>query len=164
MKKVYMQELRTKIVLWIAQTINPQIYSNHEFSINLEELRQLPENTLGHEVARFLDENGFAPINSGDWIQQTHDVWHVLTGLQPSKHDEFMLQAFTRAQVFRPSSTILVLIGLVTRQINFTDTFKAYRSGRLVNRLVIWDIQSEWQTPLAEVRRKLNILPLDNSK
>lgn len=164
MNKVYMQELRTKIVLWIARTINPQIYVNREFSINLEELRQLPKSTLGHEVARFLDENGFDPISSGDWIQRTHDVWHVLTGLQPSKHDEFMLQAFTRAQVFRPSSTILVLVGLITRQINIIDIFKAYRSGKLVKRLVEWDIQSEWQTPLAEIRQKLGILPLNSTE
>lgn len=161
---MYMQELQTRVVLWIARTINPQVYANREFSINLEELRQLPKSTLGHEVARFLDQNGFNPINSGDWIQQTHDVWHVLTGLQPSKHDEFMLQAFTRAQVFRPSSTILVLIGLLTRQINFTNILKAYRSGKLVKHLVEWDIESEWQTPLAQVRQKLGILPLGTSK
>lgn len=164
LNKVYMQDLRTKIVLWMARTINPQIYSNRKFSINLEELRQLPEGTLGYEVAQFLDQNGFEPIDSGDWIQRTHDIWHVLTGLQPSKHDEFMLQAFTRAQVFRPSSTILVLVGLITRQINFTDIIKAYRSGKLVKSLVKWDIESEWQTTLAEIRQKIGVLPLNSPK
>ena len=159
-----MQDLRTRLVLWTARTINPQVYANREFSIKLEDLRPLPEGTLGHEVARFLDQNGFSPINSGDGIQRTHDVWHVLTGLQPSKHDEFMLQAFTRAQVFRPSSTVLVLVGLLTRQVNFTDILKAYRSGKLVKRLVKLDIQSEWQTPLTQVRQKLGILPLDDFK
>lgn len=159
-----MQDLRTKFVLWMARTINPQIDANRKFSIDLEKLRQLPENTLGREVAQFLDKNGFEPIDSGDWIQRTHDVWHVLTGLQPSKHDEFMLQAFTRAQVFRPSSTILVIIGLITRKINVTDILKAYKSGRLVKRLVKWDIESQWQTPLAEVRQKLGISPLNSPK
>lgn len=159
-----MQDLRTRFVLWMARTINPQIEANRKFSIDFKKLRQLPESTLGHEVAQFLDKNGFEPIDSGDWIQRTHDVWHVLTGLQPSKHDKFMLQAFTRAQVFRPSSTILVLIGLVTGKIDLTDILKAYRSGKLVKHLVKWDIESQWQTPLAEVRQKLGILPLGNSK
>ncbi len=164
MGNVYMQELRTRVVLWIAQTINPQVYANRDFSLDLDKLRQLPENTLGHEVAQFIDKNEFSPINSGDGIQRTHDVWHVLTGLQPSKHDEFMLQAFTRAQVFRPSSTVFVLYGLLTFQINLIDILKAYRSGKVVKRLVEWDMQSDWQTPLAEVRQKLGILPLSGSK
>jgi ubiquinone biosynthesis protein Coq4 len=102
------------VILKMAQTINPQIESDRHFEIDLEKLRQLPKGTLGCSVARFLDEQGFEPIASGDWIQRNHDVWHVLTGLSPSTEDEFVLQAFTRAQVFRPSCAILVLVGLLS--------------------------------------------------
>jgi ubiquinone biosynthesis protein Coq4 len=155
-----MPDSRTEVVLKLAQTINPQVHTDREFAINLAELRQLPEGTLGREVARFLDDNGFDPLNSGDWIQRTHDVWHVLTGLSPSTHDEFMLQAFTRAQVFRPSSAILVLAGLLTRQCTLKEVVQGLKSGKLAKRLLEWDIESDWATPLAEVRQKFGIVPL----
>ena len=81
--------------------------------MDLTELRQLPDATLGRELARFLDLHNFEPPQTGDWIQKTHDIWHVVTGLSSSVEDEFILQAFVRAQLFRPSSAIVVLVGLV---------------------------------------------------
>jgi len=63
-----------EVILKMAQTIDPQIESDRHFEIDLEKLRQLPPGTLGREVARFLDEHGFEPIASGDWIQGNHDV------------------------------------------------------------------------------------------
>ncbi len=152
-----MQEGFTAAILKFAQTVNPQIQAEREFSINLEVLRQLPEGSLGCEVARFLDENGFDPLNSGDWIQRTHDVWHVLTGLSPSLHDELMLQAFTRAQVLRPSSAIIVLAGLLLRKCSFSEVLQSIKSGKLAQCLIDWDVESDWATPLTEVRHKLGI-------
>ena len=155
-----MADSELEVILKMAQTINPQIKSDRNFEIDLEKLRQLPAGTLGCEVARFLDEQGFEPIESGDWIQRNHDVWHVLTGLSPSVEDEFILQAFTRAQVFRPSCAILVLLGLLSGKCTIAQIIKGLRHGRIADRLVDWDVESDWETPLSEVRKKLVILPL----
>jgi len=156
-----MQKGNLGFILKMAQTINPQIYPGRELTINLEELRQLPEGTLGRELAYFFDKNGFEPLNSGDWIQQTHDVWHVITGLSPSKDDEFILQAFTRSQVFRPSSAILVLAGLLTHKCNLKEIIKVIKSGKMAKKLIDWDVESDWDTPLTEVREKLGVIPLN---
>ena len=156
-----------KIILKIAQTVNPQIHRDREFSLTseeLEELRQLPDGTLGREVADFLDHNGFDPLNSGDLIQRTHDVWHVLTGFNSSPHDEFLLQIFTRAQVFRPTSAIVVLVGWLTGMCNFQEIRQILKMGKQAKPLINWDIKSDWHTPLVEVRQKLNILPLNSYK
>ena len=150
------------VILKMAQTINRQIESDRHFEIDLEKLRQLPVGTLGCEVARFLDEQGFEPIASGDWIQQNHDVWHVLTGLSPSTEDEFVLQAFTRAQVFRPSCAILVLIGLISGKCTIGQIIKGLKCGKLADRLIDWNPESDWETPLSEVRKKLGILLLND--
>jgi ubiquinone biosynthesis protein COQ4 len=153
-----------KIILQIAQTINPQINRNRKFTITpekLERLRQLPNGTLGREYVRFLEDNGFEPFNSGDWIQQTHDVWHVIAGFGSSPHDEFLLQVFTRAQVFRPTSAIVVLVGLLTGICNFQEVRHVLKMGQQAQPLIDWDIQSDWSTPLTEVRRKLNVIPLN---
>lgn len=148
-----------KFILKLAQTINPQIKPDQPLEINLNQLRQLPQGTLGREVALFLDEHGFEPLNSGDWIQRSHDVWHVLTGLSPSAEDELILQAFTRAQLFRPSCAILVLLGLLTRRCSLGDILKAIHYSRLSDRLLEWNVEADWTTPLGEVRNKLGIVP-----
>ncbi|MEB3215203.1 MAG: Coq4 family protein [Nostocales cyanobacterium 94392] len=148
-------------ILKMAQTINPQIYPGRELDINLSQLRQLPEGTLGRELARFFDENGFEPLQSGDWIQRTHDVWHVVTGLSPSKNDEFILQAFTRSQVFRPSSAILVLAGLLIHKCNLQEVIHTVKNGKMAKKLIDWDIESDWATPLSEVREKLGVIPFN---
>jgi ubiquinone biosynthesis protein Coq4 len=156
-----MQKGNLGFILKLAQTINPQIYPGRELDINLEQLRQLPEGTLGSEVARFLDDNGFEPLNSGDWIQRTHDVWHVVTGLSSSHEDEFILQAFTRSQVFRPSSAILVLAGLLIHKCNLQFVIHGIKNGKMAKNLIDWDIESDWATPLDEVRKNLGIIPLN---
>lgn len=156
-----MRDLRTKAVLWLARTINPQVQPDRLVIINLESSRQLPDGTLGREVARFIDENHFVPITDGDLIQRTHDIWHVLTGLSPSVEDELMLQAFTRAQVFRPSSTVFVLYGLVTRQIEIREAIASLKRGRQAKRLTQWNLEADWEKPLEEVRQKLGISPLE---
>ncbi len=149
-------------ILRMAQIINPQIESDRHFEIDLEKLRQLPAGTLGCEVARFLDEQGFEPIASGDWIQRNHDIWHVLTGLSASGEDEFVLQAFTRAQVFRPSCAILVLVGLISGKCAIAQIIKGLKCGKLADRLIDWNPESDWETPLSEVRKKLGILLLND--
>ena len=69
-----MGDAQLEVMLKMAQTIHPQIETNRHFEIDWEKLRQLPAGTLGREVARCLDEHGFEPIASGDWIQRNHDV------------------------------------------------------------------------------------------
>jgi ubiquinone biosynthesis protein Coq4 len=154
-----MRDLRTKAVLWLARTINPQVQPDRSVTLNLESSRRLPDGTLGREVARFIDENHFLPITEGDLIQRTHDVWHVLTGLSPSVEDELMLQAFTRAQVFRPSSSLFVLYGVITRQIELREAIASLKRGRQAKRLIQWNFEADWEKPLEEVRQKLSVSP-----
>jgi ubiquinone biosynthesis protein Coq4 len=152
-------------ILKLARKINPQINPSRSFTLTperVEESRLLPDGTLGREVARFLDENGFEPINSGDWIQQTHDVWHVLTGFSSSAHDEILLQIFTRAQLFRPTSAVVVLVGLLIDLCSFQEIMQVLKMGKQAQPLIDWDIESDWRTPLAEVRQRLNVIPVNN--
>jgi ubiquinone biosynthesis protein COQ4 len=153
-----MKNLLTTIALYIAKTINPPVQPKRTVEIDLTTLRQLPDGTLGREVARFLDDNNFTPFDSGDLIHRTHDIWHVVTNFSASEHDELMLQVFTRAQVFRPSSAIFVLYGLMFGKLEFADVIREIKRGRVARRLVQWDIESDWSTPLAEVRQKLKIV------
>ncbi len=154
-----MPDVLMAIILKIAQIVNPQVAVDRQIHIDLDRLRQLPEGTLGNEVAKFIDRHGFDPIESGDWIQRTHDIWHVVTGLSPSVQDELTLQAFTRAQIFRPSSAIFVLIGLLSGRCSVRDICQGLKLGRVARSFLEWDIESDWATPLSDVRHKLGLYP-----
>ena len=148
---------RVRAVFWLARTINPPVRPQQDFHINLTELRQLPDATLGRELAHFLDSHHFQPPQTGDWLQKTHDIWHVLTGLSPSTEDEVILQAFVRAQIFRPSSAIVVLLGLLMGELRWKSMQRSLHLGRVARNISQWDIEADWATPLAEVREKLGI-------
>jgi ubiquinone biosynthesis protein Coq4 len=52
-----------------------------------------------------------------------------------------------------------VLVGLFRRQFTIQEVVDAIRYGRVANRLIDWDIESDWTTPLDDVRQKLGIVP-----
>ena len=151
------RDWRADLAFWLARTINPPVQPNRSIHFDLDKLRQLPDGTLGREVAIFLDRNQLSPPETGDWIQRTHDIWHVLTGLSPSPEDEFVLQAFVRAQVFRPSSAIIVLIGLLSGKLTLSKVRRTIQLGRVAQNIVNWDIESDWTTPLHDIRQRLGI-------
>ncbi|NEP54815.1 MAG: hypothetical protein F6K65_40940 [Moorea sp. SIO3C2] len=151
------QDWRSSLAFWLARTINPPVRPQHDILIDLSELRQLPDATLGRELARFLDLHHFDLPQTGDLIQKTHDIWHVLTGLSPSVEDEFILQAFVRAQIFRPSSAIVVLVGLCTGQLGWTSLRRSLYLGRVANNIAQWNMEADWATPLEDVREKLGL-------
>lgn len=148
---------QAQFAFWLARTINPPVRPWQKFHVELEALRQFPEGTLGRELAQFLDRHNLTLPQTGDWIQQTHDIWHVLTGLSPAPEDEFILQAFVRAQVFRPSSAIVVLVGLFKGQLSWGSLRRSLHLGRIAQRIISWDIEPDLGLPLEDVREKLGI-------
>jgi ubiquinone biosynthesis protein COQ4 len=96
-----MADFQLALILKMAQTINPQIESDRKLEINSEKFRSLLAETPGREVARFLDDRSFEPIDFGDRIQGSSDILHGIAGLSPSGKDEIVLQAFSRDRVFR---------------------------------------------------------------
>ncbi|MBX2802298.1 MAG: ubiquinone biosynthesis protein COQ4 [Myxococcales bacterium] len=95
-------------------------------TVDLDALADLPDGTLGRELLRHLvdhdllggerhpvcpypasDEAAYAKIR---W-RETHDVRHVLTGLDTSIHDEILLQAFQHGQFFNWFAVSTVAFG-----------------------------------------------------
>ena len=148
---------QSRVALWLARTINPPVRPKQDFQVDLKQLRQLPDATLGRELAYFLDHHHFEPLQTGDWLQKTHDIWHVVTGLSPSEEDEYILQAFVRSQVFRPSSAIVVLAGLLSGKLRWHSLQRSLKLGRVAHNIAQWDIEADWGTPLEDVREKLGL-------
>jgi ubiquinone biosynthesis protein COQ4 len=143
----------------------------------IEVLKRLPPGTLGHEYAEFVIQHGFDPnfyrkMNDISDVasylllrlRQTHDLWHVLLGLDISIPEEIGLKAFELAQTRRPMAGILVAGGFIKAFLTTQDTntmlsaiARGYRMGLSVQPLLAQKWEEQWERPLDELRAELGI-------
>lgn len=98
-------------------------------------------------------------------FEVTHDLWHVLTGYDTDPLGELCLLEFYRAQWPDIGLRILTVLGALSLKMeklsygpHFKRSFKeAYRSGLKADSIQNTDIEWMLTTPLAEVRRTLQI-------
>ncbi len=90
-------------------------------SIDLQELHQLPDNSLGYAYADHMIRNGLTPLSVSDDVKdpclffkahlgETHDIWHVVTGCDTDKPGEVQLEAFYTAQLVPADRLFLSLL------------------------------------------------------
>lgn len=145
-------------------------------TVDLDALAALPAGTLGHAYATFMRAHGLTPdVFDGrpdqvrddraaylmQRMRQTHDLWHVVTNAETDPAGEVALQAFTYAQLRAPASGILAALGTLrslpyTREV-LRDVREMYRLGRQAAPLAVFPWEDHWTTPLADVRRMLNL-------
>eukprot|EP01031_Cornospumella_fuschlensis_P042126 gene42126-51440_t len=94
-------------------------------SLNLPNLRSLPEGTLGRGYVHYMDSHGFSAdersivrfMDDPDLAytmvryRQVHDFWHVLSGLPPSELGEIALKAFEFRVTGLPVCALSALLG-----------------------------------------------------
>lgn len=143
-------------------------------SVDYDALRKLPADTLGGAYVRFLDDNGLdpdlfqappglpaAPAYVTQRMRQTHDIWHVVTGYDPSLAGEIPLLAFIYAQTGAPAMGLLAAVGAVRHSLELGNIFgrvwRGYQGGKRAAFLgnVAWE--SMWELPLSEVRQRLGV-------
>ncbi|UKO99860.1 Coq4 family protein [Nostoc sp. UHCC 0870] len=147
---------------------------------DLEQLLQLPPDSLGYLYASRLKELGFEridldiDINSDTayieyrW-QQTHDIWHLITGFSASSIEEIGLQAFYLAQFRLPLAGMLIanaLIGitLLTPEDlpQLLETIaQGWMMGLKAKPLFAQKWEDAWEKPLSQWQAELNIQPLN---
>jgi len=151
----------------------------------LDELRTLPDGTLGREWVRFLDDHGLDPsltlqptpyTDDEDAayllhrIRQSHDLWHVLVGLGTRGHEEVLVHSFSLAQTGLPVSIAIVVLGALKHMVLERrwsclrhDLLAAHRVGRRAAPLLAVYWERHLGEPLAAVRRRYGIEPLSTS-
>lgn len=153
--------------------------------IDQDALGELPEGTLGREYHEFMAARGLRHedlklVENGDerdmdWIRnhlrETHDLWHVVTGFDTDLPGELGLQAFYCAQVKGPLPVLILSIGLLNTFLMAMDDLDArmaaishgYQLGKNTGPLFGLDFRANFERPLADLRRELN-LPVDAPK
>lgn len=154
-----------------------QLYkeSYHPPLYNLNELGQLPSNTLGYGYAHHMWKYNLKPDFYSDdtplhpmhylrlRIRKTHDIWHMLTGFNTSQNGEIGLQGFYFAQ-FSNGQSALILGGGILRAIfrfdykmvkDYIDFFvKGYNMGKKAKAFLPIKWEEYWFRDLEELRKE----------
>jgi ubiquinone biosynthesis protein COQ4 len=144
---------------------------------DLGALLELPADSLGYAYATYLTERGFDPnfyraIAIEDdatylfmRMRQTHDLWHVVGGFSTDVEGELALKAFELSQTRRTMSLILLLGGIlrtVFREPECLDDLlnaiaHGYRLGRQAKPFLAQKWELQWEKPLQQWQRELNV-------
>lgn len=147
---------------------------------DLQALKRLPVGSLGHAFATHMLERGlvveFYPVievkDDLTYIEQrlrsTHDIWHVVTGIDVTAAAELGLQAFMLAQGVAPLGAALIAGGLVRSvfgeaapgldTVSLMDAVaQGWRMGRRAKPLFGQRWEDGWARPLADWRAELGI-------
>ncbi len=146
--------------------------------VNLVALKTLPQGTLGRVFAEHMLDNRLDPRDipvptypSGDvryiktHMRETHDIWHVVTGFDTDVAGEIGLQAFYLAQLPSRLSAVLIamaFVHLATKAIEprdaiMTAMMRGWAIGKEARPFFGFDWAAHWSTPLAEVRKLLEV-------
>ncbi len=147
---------------------------------DLTKLMTCPANSLGYAFAQYISSSGFDPgfyrkIEVVDdetcllfRLRQTHDVWHVVTGMSVDVPGELGLKAFELAQTRRPLAGVLIAGGFLNILLNQPELLDrlldrvaaGYRMGAKARPLLAQKWEEHWEKPLAEWRSELGIEPM----
>ena len=161
------QDPRTAVAMSARKPFGP---------IVLADLDGLPEGTLGrvfadHCRARGIDPNlvHVPPDDEIGWtlnhMYQSHDIWHVVTGWGNDLPGEFGLGGFYCAQLGSPPffgyMVALLLLNVVVRRANLNEVIEAFSKGFEAGKHAqpLWGLHwdEQWQTPIEELRTRLQI-------
>lgn len=145
--------------------------------VDLDALAKLPEASLGYAFARHILDHGFdpdyyrkIPVRTDlDWVlmrmRQTHDIWHVVTGIDSSRLGEIAIKAFELAQTWRPLAAVITCGGMLRYLMKDPDQLgdamthisHGYQLGRRAAPFLAQTWEQGWARPLAEWRAAVGL-------
>lgn len=146
---------------------------------DLKALLEYPQDSLGYTYASSLKEAGLQTITAKVKIdsdtsyvenrwQQTHDIWHIITGFDTSEIGEIGLQAFYLAQFQLPLASMLIANSLISTTLLQPDELslllsaiaKGWEMGQTAKPLIAQKWEEAWEKPVAVWQAELNIQPI----
>ena len=144
---------------------------------DVQALSEYPEGSLGHAFALHIIDHSFDPDyyrkidvkNDVDYVlmrmRQTHDIWHVVTGIGTEPIGELSLKAFELAQTRRPMAAVITTGGVLRYLLKDPDELgnvlegiaHGYGLGTEAKPFLAQKWEERWDRPLAEWRSELNV-------
>lgn len=147
-------------------------------NIDLQQLHELPQNTLGYTYSDVMLKNNLKPvpvekIEDNDFsylaihIGETHDIWHIVTDSDTDKPGEVQLQAFCIAQLQYDRLFLSLLsknlLKTAIEEIELCESImdalaKGWTMGKRAKPLFGIQWNSLWEKPIEDIRISLDIM------
>ncbi|MBP0019284.1 MAG: ubiquinone biosynthesis protein [Cyanobacteria bacterium SBLK] len=147
---------------------------------DLQALLAYPKDSLGYIYAKNVTAQGFNPNlhygmamdSDASYVavrlNQTHDIWHAITGFDASSMGEIALQAFHLGQFPYPLATMLVANSLVSLTLFEPESLspwleaiaRGWEMGRQAKSLFAQKWEENWERSLLQWQTELNIRPV----
>jgi ubiquinone biosynthesis protein Coq4 len=161
---------------WVVNRLAKQAshLQNIDLQIDIQELLQLPEDTLGGAYARHIISQGFDPeafVAPEDvhWVDRraslSHDVYHIIAGFDGSPVGEFGLAAFALMQ-YRDLLNVFVLSHVPYFMMGYPRLigklikalFKGFRIGLQSKSVFAYPFEQNWHKSVLQIRQELGII------
>ena len=162
-----------------------QNFVGYYTKIDLEELSQLPEGTLGYEYARHMKQNNIQPLQISPDLKEeanrspfalrytvTHDIFHILLGFDTSYAGEMGVFGFTVGQnyskMLKIVEPLILLLFCVIRPFQIKKIWSCDRVGKELGKqaecLLIYRFEDNWARPIDDIRAELGLTLKDTAE
>lgn len=165
--------------------LNPQVetklqdFVGYYPKINLEQLSQLPEGTLGYEYAQHMHKCGIEPLEISEDLREeanmnpfalryivTHDIFHILLRFDTSYAGEMGVFAFTVGQNYSKTLNfvhpLVILISCIVAPTQIKKIFANTRRGKALGKqaecLLVYRFEENWTRAIADIRSELGLV------
>lgn len=174
-------EAKEKMVAELMKTPGLKEYLEERYlpaNYTVADLAGAEPGSLRYAYYRHMHDHGFntnffPPIKPTDdfsyfslRMRQTHDIWHVITGFEPSSEGELGLQAYYAAQLNGRNNLVVLSGGFlktVMAQRNIGMTMEAvsqgWTLGKTAKPLAFVNWEKVWNRSLHEIRQEYNVTP-----
>jgi len=150
------QSFRERLSWRIAYALKPLYFflrrNRKAWTITFEEMQQLPQGSLGYDLAAFLTRHKLAIMPQAEW----HDVYHVLFGYETNIRDEACIQ-FVPLGNGRWSLPYIActLVSAAFYPEFWPDFYAAFQRGRSAHKFHDWDFEPLLALPTKEIRGRI---------
>lgn len=141
--KVFIKKLRSRLLIsLVEQTKYVYIYLTNKkrkkWKVTLADLQSYSANSLGKDLANFLQQENFNLIEG----LESHDVYHVLLGYNTSVEEEVQMQFFLMGNGKKSLYAIgTSFVAFLTMPDQWLAFWRAYQRGSQSIKVYRWDFE-----------------------
>ena len=149
----FREKLLTNLVEWTKPWYNRIFQKNKiPWKMNLEKLKQFPKNTLGRDLADFLEKEGFELMPK----HESHDVCHVLLKYKTTVVEEARLQFFLMGnRKYTPYIIGTNVMAVIFYPEHIRSFIREFRKGKKAVSIAKWNFEHLLHEP---TKRLQNII------
>lgn len=149
--------MRTKLLKFLIETAVPSLNRFRQapkWDHPIEKLRALPEESIGKELARFIDLQNLMLLPK----YEVHDLLHVLLGYGTSPYEELKLQGFMLGNGSATfAGKVLFLLGLFIKPEYYSSLRVEFERGKKAKLIRNYDFNELVTEKTLSLRTELNV-------